>query len=312
MSEGSSWSADAYEINIQLRSPKTILVEGRYDKSLIERVFTENSVGSRDVVVDTAEMISGDVFSNLGNKAKIKALWNLFGIDVASSGRIIMIIDREWDGLTSADDSVRTSEWVEHTRIGDYQFQTLGHSAENYGFRLEFITEYMKHFGSSIYSNEVEAMLTEWFPSIVSLAAAFSVVAKKRNIIQRCTGIFSVEDFSFAEGLRFSDSIIGSLEGRQIADAKDFVETVNKLSSEIRAGSNVYTHLLAHGHLGEDIIWAAVGALLKREGFVTQICEDLAFSRKDERLRFYHGWLSKVESDHRRPIDELVAMITQS
>ncbi|MCF1434588.1 hypothetical protein GOZ97_03040 [Agrobacterium vitis] len=309
MSEGSAWSVDAYEISIQLRSPKTVIVEGKYDKSLVERVFIESCVGSRDVVVDTADMISGDDFSGLGNKDKLISLWSSFAADIKSSGRIIMITDREWDGLTSQDDCVSVTNWVEHTRIGDFQFQTLGHSVENYGFRLEFILEYIKHFGCGLHSHEVESALIRWFPSIVSLAASFSLESKKRSIINRCGGVFSVDHFIFTEGVEIAHGMIDSLESRGIQNAGEFIEKVNKLASEIRANFNAHIHLLAHGHLGEDLIWATVGALLKGEGLSTKVCEELAFSRRDERLRFYHGWLSKIDSNERRPIDELVAII---
>lgn len=308
MSEGSAWSDDAYEINVQLRGPKTVLVEGKHDKWLVERVLSEKRVSVRDVVVDTSDMIFGEAISGLGNKEKVLKIWRNLSAETKSSGRIIVMIDREWDGFDRNGDDASLRNWVEHTKIGDFQFQTLGHSAENYGFRLDFIIEYIKHFGCGIHSSEIEVALTRWFPSILSLAVSFSLEAKERGIINRCGGVFSIEQFDFSESVQINGVMAEALRKRGIQDAGDFVTQVNSNALTMCIDFEAHTHLLAHGHLGEDLIWAGVGALLKNQGLNSKSCVELAFSRRDERIRFYHGWLSKSGPNDRRPIDELVAV----
>lgn len=307
MSDGSSWSDDAYSITIQLRTPKTVIVEGKSDKSLLERFLYENSISNHEVLVDTADMFSGENYAGLGNRQKVLTFWNSLEGDVIASGIVAILIDREWSELDLS--AYPSAPWTEITQIGDFQFQTLGHSIENYGFNPGFVTDYIKHFGSSIYTEKRLGIITDKFPQIIALSASLSISAERAECINKMKGVFSVDDINIGEDLQLKPEFSEKMKGRGILTATEIVNEVNERYFEIKNSLQGNAHLLSHGHLGEDFIWSCIAAIIISDGGDRSISRDLAFGRKDERQRCFFSWLVKLPPADRRPIDSLIELV---
>lgn len=309
MSSESSWSKDAYEIAVRLRSANTILVEGRTDKSLIERFLMEHNFSSNQVIVDTAEMFSGDVFYGLGNREKVRLLLSGLPGVVEDRGRLFILIDREWSDLF--DENGALVDWFESVRLGELDFQTLGHSIENYGFDIRFIIYYLRHFGGFVLDETRSQLIGESFAEISVIASSISLALREFNCINRCGGIFELDDFIVDGNLGVSESFYERLNLRGVSQitVDKIQRSVERNRSELGRKPLEHLKFLSHGHLGESIIWCGVASLLRLHGVNSAICRDVAFGRGDEKLRCFHSWLVSIPANDRRPVDELLEMM---
>lgn len=307
MNDFASWSEEAYSIAVQMRTPKTLLVEGKRDKGLFERIFIEEGLPSSRVVIDTAEIFRGQEYRCQGNKVKILNYLESTRGDVRLSGKLIAFYDREWDGLS--EDAQGDLEWVDRTKISDAEYHTLGHSIENYLFVASFFKDYTKHYGEGLYSEDIGRKIDERFPEFLALAEALSSVARLQGNLNRCQGLMKLEYVNLQDQACFSRSFGCEAAKRGIANVKDFLEKVHA-----RAVDNLRTlrpnmHHLCHGHLGEETLWCCVAALILQTGADELRCSDLAFGRKDERSRFFYGWLHQQSAMVRRPIDDILRFV---
>ncbi len=288
-------------IAIRTRSNKTMLVEGRDDKELFERLKLESE--ENNVTIDTSSIFDDRSLATLGAKARIDYFLERISDDAAIGKKIRCFVDREWEGLIDPENS-EPIPWRQ-PNITANRLTTWGHSIENYGFSADFVKHYLSHFGHGVASGQVLAAVLPAVPELLRAGAAFSEVARKRNILTRCSSIFDIEDFGWVnQRLVIRSSVLPKLLGRGCPDPDGMLTEFNQLYSGrwAQAPLSEEAHLHAHGHLGETILWVGIGRLVINQGVPEHLGREIALGRKDEKRRVWYGWLSALEKEEVRPL----------
>src|SRR5690242_20019632 len=93
------YSLAAYKLAINLRSSKTILVEGSTDKKVLKRLFLQHQLDHSvkvNCLIDEISIISDEMLSGKGNKEKIE----LVAAELKSQAtKLNWLVDREWEGI---------------------------------------------------------------------------------------------------------------------------------------------------------------------------------------------------------------------
>ncbi|OCO99484.1 hypothetical protein BC374_18340 [Ensifer sp. LC13] len=304
----STYSLGGYAIALQARSKKTIVVEGKDDKTLFDRLRIDDKMSMMNTLVDTSDIIADETVSGLGAKAKIDKFLDTIGVTHGAYGRFYAFLDREWEGLL--DGNQETTEWS-LPQENNVRFVSIGHSIENYSFSSDCVIAYLKHFGSEVGTEEVFDKIRGQMGDILSLCAAFSEVARRRSIITRCDSIVRLDDVILkGDSFELSTNLMAQLSARGIGDGSSFIADVNicKSTKWKTPKMRKKVEFLAHGHIGENLMWVCCAKLLEISGVERKKCEDVAFGRKDERRRFWYSWLTNTHPESRSPIDKVLEL----
>lgn len=300
------YSLGGYRIALQAKSKKTILVEGKSDKDLLNK-FRTHWRKEQYFDIDSADILDDPQLSGLGAKSKIDFLLSSIPHGSPIEGNLRALVDREWETLI---DSVGGPLPWTPPQNSATRYLTLGHSIENYQFVLECVTAYCAHFGSGFLTDEVREVIASSFSELLFFSAAYSSAVRQRSAITRCGDALRLADISW-DGSKFSISggFPAVLASRGIQNAGTFVADVEVGYSSIWNNSPLRekAYLYAHGHLGESIIWIGVAVAARSVGIDPAVCEEFAFGRRDERQRFCQSWLTTAEADHISPLPELFA-----
>lgn len=302
----SQYSLGGYVIALQARSGGTVLVEGKDDKSLLERLKVSETGARQGLVIDSADIFRDAALAGLGNKQKIDSFIQFLHTSPDASRKLRVLVDREWEGLMDATQEITNWSAPPGHPI---RYVSMGHSVENYSFAINCIIDYLKHFGGDVARADNVELIFRWFPSVLSFAVAVSETCFRRGVITRFGGIVQLQHLQFvAPSWSFSGSFVQALASRDINDPLDFVDEVNRRFVEkwLQKSGEREIALLSHGHIGEMLVWACCGKLLEHNGVNSATCAELAYGRKDERRRFWHNWLANLPSDHRAPLAELL------
>ena len=161
---------------------KHILVEGRDDKYLIERLWqdfsTQNSQNSTyKILVDSAEnLIKGDSldpFSN--NRQKVEFIANSIH-EKPYANDFVGFVDRElhnfeWDCEINAElrDLAESHEVIKRLVL------SRGHSIENYIFDFSILYEVLEYLSTTAYANHAIKLFKESFQSALRIACSIAV-----------------------------------------------------------------------------------------------------------------------------------------
>ncbi len=301
----SKYSCGGYRIAIQTKTKKTVLVEGKEDKELFNRLRLA-SLKETEFDIDTSEIFDDEAFKGLGAKSKIDLFLDEISSDSPISNKLRAFLDREWEDLIDAD-SNKPLPWTPPNN-STVRLTTAGHSIENYGFCREFITAYMAHFGCDLCTSEKITSVSDACPALFRFAAALSQVARDHSSIGRCRDILRICDVDW-NGNRFSlnPGFLTQLIQRQVNGAEYFISDVEneQLIWWNRPPFNQESRWHAHGHIGEMAIWAGIGRLLLDLGVDELICDELAYGRKDEKRRYWHTWILSQSTDSMKPLDSV-------
>lgn len=303
----SQYTIGGYRIAIQLRTAKTILVEGATDKELLDSLKTNWGVLS-NVVIDTREVIDDIAFTGLGAKACVDTFISLVPNGSPVSSKFKGFVDREWEDLIDPA-TLDPVPWSIPTQT-NLRLRTLGHSIENYALSAQFVEEYLRHFGRQVANPEVIADVTSAVPSILRAAAAFSEVARKRYLIKKCSNVIELADVSWnGSHVIFSNAVEQRLISRQAPNAVGFLQDFDTLYKGTWSGHPLAgeAHYHAHGHIGDSILWVSVALIVESHGFSTEIAHDIAFGRRDEKRRVCYNWLSTLNRGALSPLDQALS-----
>ena len=255
-------SINAYVISVDIRKKKTLLVEGSSDKRIIQRIAANDprcSTGS--FVIDTAEFIKcpeGSDNINIGNKSKVLDTYSR----LQEIEKFAVLVDREWEGLRNGGGG-----WLEFELPPsvDRKLITSGHSIENYSFEPDFFSEAIISRCYEFFSADKVSEIEECFSKCLLMALSLSEVLSDARMISKSSGIFRPSDFTWtAEGtLEFNleSGLLDRMTCRSILNAGEILERVNpKYEALLITFEFEPVKLYLHGHIGEEVVRAAVAA----------------------------------------------------
>lgn len=300
-----AYDLKSYELALLLRKKKTIVVEGVTDKRAISRMLLEEEAASgkkRQCVVDEINLLSREKsFSGLGHRQRVINT----GVHFASiSTNLKCLVDREWDGV----DLVNLQDPHPPMPAQAWGEVTHGHSIENYWFTATAACSFLKmQFGAEL-EGKFFSELDHRFAAMLRISAAFSLAAKRLNIISVCQkGLLK------AEHVIWFNQIYSPTDAIDIA-AKERSITPN-LKNEIQkeldradfsALSIPTIQWICHGHLGEQMLRACAANLAQEFGS-SEIKEKIERGFQDVKLSHDTDWLAAENSPLPAPLDSLIA-----
>ena len=208
------YSFAGYRLAIKLRSKKTVLVEGKSDKSLFQRFIVSRAPNPELADIDTADIFSGEDVRGLGARAKIDRFIEELNDDDDLKSRLVAFLDREWDGLIGDGDYF--TDWSDPDQ-SENRWVSRGHSIENYSFSSDCVISYLEHFGHGVCTREICDNVCRNLKFLLAFAVAFSEIAFRRGIISRLGGILRYNDIAVDDrGVRLDASLSDRLKERGV------------------------------------------------------------------------------------------------
>ncbi|MDA8446670.1 DUF4435 domain-containing protein [Paracidovorax valerianellae] len=286
----STYDLKSYELVLMLRKRKTIVVEGSVDKRVISRILLEKEVISgkeRQCVIDEVSLISRErSFSGLGNRTRVINT----GVHFSNlTSNLKCLVDREWDGvnlvtLQNPHPPIATPSWGHMTH---------GHSIENYWFTASAACSFLKmHYGSNLQAQFFVELLQR-FESMLRISVAFSLAAKRLNLITTCQkGLLKASHVIWL-GNAYQPTSDLALAGKNRGIAFDLqVETQAELSrADLMALNASDMQWICHGHLGEQML-RACAANLATEFSNEEIAVDIERGFQEIKLAHDANWLA--------------------
>jgi hypothetical protein len=218
------------------------------------------------------------------------------------------LIDREWDGF-----DLESLELVacdqEYKEITTTTIKTFGHSIENYFFENATFASLLRRQIPGNLSAGMLRLIDEEFPGICEFALAYSLAAKKMQIITKLSGLLSRKHIDLKNShFDLNDEIIGGLaiRGVETGVGENFVGVMRDFQRKIgekdlELGTIKWA---SHGHLGSESIWACIAKVLDLSGVPHDACELVERGMKSDKLR--HGADAIAAGPHeRRPLEWL-------
>lgn len=293
------------------RSGKTILVEGANEKEVFHRLAADKIInGHKSFLVDDASILKCEETSGRGNKDKVLLVRNKINemskIDNKIKEKIASMVDREWDGMKK-NSEYGLFEWSEPAQGGN-EFSTYGHSIENYNFNIEYVVGYIKYMHASIITKNLFDEIYDNFHKIILLAVVVSHELSKYGCFGKCDRVLDLFSIDRCENFLINASLVEKLKNRGVLIDDAFIKNVNTFIE------NNCTNILsierlrwvAHGHVGQDIIWACVGRIALDCGISHDDAVCISRGNKTEKFRFFSEWLSKLPNEKRIPFDDVV------
>lgn len=285
-------SYSGYLAAVQVRSSRTLLVEGTDDKIVFSRVVAEApAIASEKVVIDTADMIQPP--SPAGNREIVE------GIHALARGqglRLAAWVDREFrefESTHSVGDTLGTHK-VQFVTL----FWTRGHSIENYFFSAKRVMRFLKYKFIDRMPDGWEQAFVASFLDILGWAASLSVAAFENSILQRMMDIFTEASWRVGAKCEPDWTQVGAaLQQRGVtAAAVKTVETRARiLFGQFFPNELALAQWMCHGHIGENCVWSATAALLGSLGADKRLVSDVSNGFKDEKLRHAaEAWAAEI------------------
>lgn len=278
----SNYSIGGYKIAVRARSSKTLVVEGRDDRSVLQRIFLEAISGppvGNQVRVDSSDIVKDSTLSKMGARDRVVRI-----IEVCRppGGKLKGLKDREWDYFC-------TDNLLEISGEGGSEdiFVTRGHSIENYFFDSFLCCDFLKRKFSSIITSGFIVDVGEKFLKIIDFSFAYSMTCKRLELIDRLDRLISPSHIEFEGEFCLSDSFRSAMLSRNIGAGeveKFYVEfaSINAQFS-VQDTTPQCRRWWSHGHLGEDALWACVGRVARLHGVNEKDAETICHGFREEK-----------------------------
>lgn len=312
------YSMNGYLNTVLRRTGKTLLVEGVTDQSVMTRLIQTRAakIGSEPGGhVDIAEMIQDGITVGIGKKDVIKAvLGEINKLPKNLRERVVtklgVLLDREWDDIQL--DLQLIKPWTAPIQVEPY-FVTVGHSVENYFFRLNGIEAYLRQqFFASLrqpFYNDLHSR----FHHIIAFAATYSLVMRQEEFITRGSGLIGLEHILWNEGRYIAgNELVTALAARNLQIPNGFLEKINS-NIDIYLAQHQTTEpgrWLCHGHLGEEAIWACIANLVNEHLPLNRISKDIERGHKEIRFNHAVDFLSRQNLEESHPLENALLWLT--
>jgi hypothetical protein len=292
----SHYSMGGYRIAVMARSSKTLLVEGKDDRLVLQRIFLESVDGhtvGRSVRVDSADLVRDQAVEGIGARDKVSFLIN----NLAPLGQKLRgLIDREWDFFCT--DTYREISGQAHGSL----FVTKGHSIENYFFSPDICCSFLRFKYAHLVSVQLMAAIDGNFSKIVKFAFAYSVACRRLGLIDRLEKFISPRHLHWVTDFSCAATFGKEVERRGVKEneARRLMDLIDKVLSDIEdmQVDSLCGRWNAHGHLGEDAVWACIGRLAAADGVGEVDADSICHGHREDRLRSSaHNFASKIDAD---------------
>jgi len=245
---------------------KHILVEGRDDKYLIERLWqdfsTQNSQNSTcKILVDSAEnLIKGDSLDSFSNnRQKVEFIANsVYGKPYAND--FVGFVDRElhkfeWD----CEINVELQDLIESHEVIKRLVLSRGHSIENYIFDFSILYEVLEYLSTTAYANQAIELFKKSFQSTLRIACSIGLAATKVQVLSKTNSTIDyklLEINSAGEVIFKVNDWVQKLIGRgiSVAQAQDIGLYYTTYSNQVSRASISLVRWICHGHIGYDFL----------------------------------------------------------
>jgi len=258
----------SYRVYLMNSKYKHILVEGKDDKYLVERLYqdflaetgkhTENQIH-----VDSADdFIKGDElipFSN--NRQKVKYIANSV-IGKPYSGKFIGFVDRELDEFewdyeyhSELKDIINTHDIIKRLIL------SRGHSIENYIFDISILCDVLESLSSITYTNQVIHNFRETFESTLRIACSVGLAASKAQVLQKADSTidYSLLEIASSTEVAFEfEEWVKKLVDKGISTTQEQNLRLNYIAynEQVAKASMSLVKWICPGHIGFDFIKA--------------------------------------------------------
>lgn len=280
-------SPEGYVIGLMARSARTVLVEGRHDKWLVDRIVSEldgaGRLGSQPIVVDSTELVRCPTGARCAVE-EVHALVHRLNRPFAA------LVDREFRDFTLAPDVV--DDVACHKVVNGTLFWTRGHSAENYFFTSAVVMGFLQLKFPHCVNQALLVRIESAFEGVLNWAAALSVAALQEELISRLDGAIASDDWVLAASGTVAlsyDAVAHRLTSRGVDGErfKKFCATADRIKVALDAvPGNSIARWLAHGHIGSQVIWTSVGRLVADGGAAIDDVRQVATGFQDLKRRF--------------------------
>lgn len=291
----SFYSKNGYIAALKIRTNKSVLVEGKTEKLVLNRAIIELSqqIGDYDQpLIDSADILRDETLPP-NNREKVEHIHSA-ATDKGIS--LMSLTDREFREFTV------TSESIIDTLLEDFEndgmFWTRGHSIENYFFKQKYFTEALKSLYSEYISPQLINNLNIFSKGIIIEIASMSLAIMKEELISRCKNLCDKNYWMISsESLTIETNFLEkTLKSRGVPNEK--IQSLLDLYKSLKtscANSFSATDLIGifHGHIGLDLLWSAVAAFASATGIQKNTLDSIASGHKDAKLRIFCDILAK-------------------
>ena len=257
---------------------KHILVEGKDDKYLIERLYLDFLVDDskythNKILVDSAEnIIKGDESISLSkNRDKVEYIANsIIGKPYADG--FVGFVDRElhkfeWNYECNAElqDLLNSHDVIQRLVL------SRGHSIENYIFDVSIFCEVLQILSTTVSSGKAIELFKETFQSTLRIACSIGLASTKSQVLSRT---YDTIDYNLFERTSLTevsfkfDDWVEKLVVRGISTDQERQLRLHYLAykDQVTRASISLVRWICHGHIGFDFLKALY------ERCITEVC----------------------------------------
>lgn len=295
----------SYKLAVKLRTPKTILVEGTSDKTVISRfllgrAYTDGNL--EPYLIDDASMISNEGnLSGIGNRDKVLLIAKEMSSD---NHKINCLVDREWDGV----DFKNLSNSILDQK-SDHALFTKGHSIENYWFDSSALTNFLLQSHPTELSYSYLEQLENRFINILRFAASYSIAAKESSTINKLSDILESTDIEW-NGNEYTakDNLNKKLMARN--SQVDIASLTNKQSEASKDIPLETLKWICHGHLGEEAIRVCSANLAAEYGASISTISAIERGNKQVKLQHDASHITNYDLKQLEPLGNLLSWVS--
>ena len=294
----SQYSVSGYLSALEMRTSRTLLLEGVTDWQMVSRVVNgfveEGKLSGDSVVIDTADLLDRTGYA-MGVREFVEYVHGLSG----DSGELLFaMVDREFRGFRFGpppEDDISSH----HLSAANCMW-TRGHSIENYVLSSEAVIEYLRH-------NHPESVPASIYPEIhrvleLSLpwCGAVTLALAESRLLGRADGLARTDCWDCHQDNFQVGAYARELAARCDAsfDVDEFEQNVREWHRELIGISPEVSRWVAHGHLSMGIIWATAATVLAAAGVESKIVEQIASGMRKHKLRSAASWWqSQIEQN---------------
>lgn len=295
---------NSYKLAVRLRSPKTILVEGSSDKTVISRfllgrAFKEGKSGP--YLIDDVTMISDEgMLSGLGNRDKVILIAKEMSTE---KNKINCLADREWDGVDF--NNLKNSEF---NLESEHALFTKGHSIENYWFCSPALTDFLLQSHPTELSPQYLEDLEKRFPHILCFAASYSIAAKEASVINKCSDLLEHSDIEW-NGAQYTLKNSATNKLTQRNSHVDIATLTNKQSETSKNTPHEILKWICHGHLGEEAIRVCSAHLAAEHGACNTTISAIERGNRQGKLQHDASHITNYDLEQLEPLGHLLSWI---
>jgi hypothetical protein len=292
-----AYSFDGYLSALRMRNNRTLLVEGRTDKKILSIVASfirgGSAIGGLMTIVDHVDLIASD--NHCDARELIERIHSIVG---GSGIPFAGFVDREFRLFVLRPELA--DGFAMHKVVNGSLFWTRGHSAENYLFFVEAVLRFIRLKYSDQLSVDFEEYIRSSFGQIMLIAAAVSLAALEAGTLKRSLGIAKAKSW-IVTGDDLADFDIDSfISGLIRRDAREESLVVFRASYEhfveqLKLEGDALRRWITHGHLGFELLWSGVGAVVESLRQPQEVVEQLAHGEVDLKYRYMtEVWLDSM------------------